>query len=254
MAIPASAVNTKNEDNLSSLKNLLEAGRVLQQAGNHHQPFNDKLDWVDTLIHTEELERRRFADYLNEELGAQLAAIKMKISSIEKDEKKLSAESVEAFRTGIHQLNDAVEQIRNLAYHETPANIDLGLNHAVTNLTARINDSGLLNVQLHIINSEIRLPVAMETTAYRIVQELLKNILFHSKAVNAGIFIYQHGSKLLIEVTDDGIGFNYQKELHHPRGLGLKKIFQRVQMLHGKIEVLSTNKVGSKFNIDLPLR
>ena len=81
-----------------------------------------------------------------------------------------------------------------------------------------------------------------------------EHINFYSKALNANIFMYQHGSKLLIEVSDDGSGFNYQKELHHPRGLGLKKIFQRVQMLGGKIDVLSTQKIGTKFSIEIPLK
>lgn len=243
-----------NEEKTSSLKKLLEAGRMLQQAGNHHHPFNEKLEWIETLIHTEELERRRFAEYLNDELGAMLAGIKLKFSTLENETDNLSVESKESFNTGVNLLDEAIEQIRNLAHHEMPMNMDFGLTNAINNLVNRINDSALLAIQIHIINSEISLPIALETTAYRILQELLKNIMYHSKAVNSKIFIYQHGSTLLMEISDDGIGFNYQKELHHPRGLGLKKIFQRVQMLGGKIDVLSTQKIGTKFSIELPLK
>lgn len=224
-----------NEEKTSSLKKLLEAGRTLQQAGNHHHPFNEKLEWIETLIHTEELERRRFAEYLNDELGAMLAGIKLKFSSIEKDTLNLSVDSKESFNAGVNLLDDAIEQIRNLAHHEMPINMDFGLTNAINNLVNRINDSALLAIQIHIINSEISLPIALETTAYRILQELLKNILYHSKAINSSIFIYQHGSTLLIEISDDGIGFNYQKELHHPRGLGLKKYFSVCKCLVEKL-------------------
>ncbi len=254
MAATTQSGKEMNEEKTSSLKKLLEAGRMLQQAGNHHHPFNEKLEWIETLIHTEELERRRFAEYLNDELGAMLAGIKLKFSSIEKETSNLSPESKESFNGGVNLLDEAIEQIRNLAHHEMPMNMDFGLTNAINNLVNRINDSALLAIQIHIINSEISLPIALETTAYRILQELLKNIMYHSKAVNSKIFIYQHGSTLLIEISDDGIGFNYQKELHHPRGLGLKKIFQRVQMLGGKIDVLSTQKIGTKFSIELPLK
>jgi len=254
MATIAEPGKEMNEEKVSSLKKLLEAGRMLQQAGNHHHPFNEKLDWIDTLIQTEELERRRFAEYLNDELGSMLSGIKLKFSAFEKDTSSLSPESKESFSSGVSLLDEAIEQIRNLAHHEMPMNMDFGLTNAINNLVNRINDSALLAIKIHIINSEISLPIALETTAYRILQELLKNIMYHSKAVNSSIFIYQHGSKLLIEISDDGIGFNYQKELHNPRGLGLKKIFQRVQMLGGKIDVLSTQKVGTKFSIELPLK
>ena len=254
MAAITQTSKDKNKEKTSSLKKLLEAGRLLQQAGNHHHPFNEKLDWIETLIHTEELERRRFAEYLNEDLGSMLAGIKLKFSSIEKEVTDLSPESKESFNSGINSLDEAIEQIRNLAHHEMPMNMDFGLTNAINNLVNRINESALLAVQIHIINSEISLPIALETTAYRILQELLKNIMYHSKAVNSSIFIYQHGSKLLIEISDDGVCFDYQKELHNPRGLGLKKIFQRLQMLGGKIDVLSTQKIGTKFCIELPLK
>ncbi len=242
------------DEKTSSLKNLLEAGRMLQQAGNHHSPFSEKLDWIETLIHTEELERRRFAEYLNEDLGSMLAGIKLKMESLEKEAQKFSADAKENLHSSLHLIDDAIGQIRNLAHHEMPMNMDFGLNNAINNLVNRINDSGLLALKIQIVNAEISLPIALETSAYRIMQELLKNIMYHSKAVNANIFMYQHGSTLLIEVSDDGSGFNYQKELHHPRGLGLKKIFQRVQMLGGKIDVLSTHKIGTKFSIEIPLK
>jgi len=242
-----------NVQDANSQKKLLHAGRLLHDNGNHHHPFNEKLEWVETLIHTEELERRRFAEYLNDELGSMLAGIKNKLSGIDSEKNIEKKESKQSLTESIQLLDDAIEQVRNLAHHEMPVNIDFGLQNALNNLVARINNSNLLQVECHILNAEISLPLALETTVYRILQELLKNSIYHSKANIATISVYQHGLQLVIDVTDDGIGFNYQKELHHPKGLGLKKVFQRIQMLGGKLEVLSTQKVGSRFHIEIPL-
>ena len=90
-------------------------------------------------------------------------------------------------------------------------------------------------------------------TFYRITQECVSNIVKHSRAKNAQVFIKKVENQISVKISDDGIGFvSNDEEFTEKRvGFGLKGIEERVRMLNGKLEIQSKNDVGTTILIDL---
>lgn len=208
---------------------------------------------LEAVLHSEERERKRIADFLNEDLGSLLSSVKLKFSLLDGDISKLSDSSKAEFDEALKMLDEAIGQLRNVAHEATPISLEFGLFKAVQSLTDRVNDSGLLKVNLFYESENFILKnKSLETTVYRIIQELLNNAIYHSKATETNIhFVFLHDS-LQIKVSDDGIGFNYEKEKTKTKGLGLIKIDQRVQVFGGVFQIKSSPEKGTYISIELP--
>jgi two-component system sensor histidine kinase UhpB len=110
------------------------------------------------------------------------------------------------------------------------------------------------------LNYEVNLktlPKINETisvTSYRIIQECLTNISRHAKAKNVDIqidYIKKNTSSAVIDITvkDDGVGFSKT----HRDGFGLSGMRERINEIHGKINITSEANRGVKLNIQLPI-
>src|SRR5205823_4762357 len=99
-----------------------------------------------------------------------------------------------------------------------------------------------------------RLPKDAEIHIYRIIQESLNNILKHSGAATAHIELKQGVSELRIEIFDDGRGFEQSTAPKIVGGLGLASIAERVRLLGGQHEFLSTLGKGARLSIRIPIK
>ena len=90
---------------------------------------------------------------------------------------------------------------------------------------------------------------------YRTLQELINNIIKHSKANKASLSISKKGNKLHIQITDNGIGIN-QGTINNPKsgGIGLRNMRSRIEYLGGRFLVDIKVKKGTKININISLR
>lgn len=239
-----------NETNLESIT-AIRSSHSLQRKGApvfHHKKL------LEAVLHSEERDRKRIADLLNEDLGSFLSSVKLKFGLLDTEISTLSDNANTEFKTAMRMLDEAIEQLRNIAHEATPISLEFGLVKAIQSLADRVNNSGLLKVNLHYESENITLKnKSLETTAYRIIQELLNNTIYHSKAKEANIYFTMLHDSLHIKMSDDGVGFNYEKEKISTKGLGLKKIDQRVQVFGGILEVKSSSEIGTYFNIELPL-
>jgi signal transduction histidine kinase len=130
--------------------------------------------------------------------------------------------------------------------------LDLGLEEAIKDLTSKIE----LQTDLHVWAS-ISLPPddltdVQKINIYRIIQEAINNTIKHAQATQIKVTIRQVEGELLLDIDDDGKGFNL-REKDMPKGIGLKNINSRVSYLNGKIIIDSTPDQGTHFHISIPL-
>ena len=92
-----------------------------------------------------------------------------------------------------------------------------------------------------------------EIKTFNIIQEILNNVLKHSKAKNAKVNIKENNGKLLISIIDDGIGFDKTK-INLKDGLGINQIDARIRMMKGDFFIDSKKGLGTKVKIDLPIQ
>jgi signal transduction histidine kinase len=192
------------------------------------------------------------ASDLHDSVGATLAAAKLQFNYLKNNKGKLKNED-ELFEKTSVLLDDAYTEIRAMAHLKNSGVIAKnGLLPAVEKLAKNVSATSALTIEVQDFGLDERLENSMEITVFRIIQELVTNIIKHSKASEASISITQHTDLLSIIVEDNGQGFN-QKSIHEKDGMGLANIERRVEHLEGSIEVDSTKGKGTTVLIDIPI-
>ncbi len=91
----------------------------------------------------------------------------------------------------------------------------------------------------------------LEGTVYRIAQEGLSNLHRHSQAQHAAVRLVEEGTQLVLEIQDDGVGFDPTRVAQ--RRFGLQGIRERTKLLHGRVEIDSAPGRGTRLRVELPL-
>jgi NarL family two-component system sensor histidine kinase LiaS len=100
------------------------------------------------------------------------------------------------------------------------------------------------------IINERRLPLEIEQSLYRVIQESLANVARHSEAKQVNVSITYNPESIEIQVSDDGVGFNINQR---PTGLGLRSMQERVELINGALFIESEPGKGTLIKVVAPL-
>ena len=207
---------------------------------------------INAMIEGQEKERLRLAGDLHDNLGGTLAAVKMHIGNLQANLSK--SDNPQGLLDKANTLiSEAYKDVRSIA-HERNSGVMAkeGLLPAIEKLASKVSSSNGLSIEVQDFGLEDRLSNHIEITIFRIVQELITNIIKHAQATEATISLTQHDSELNIMVEDNGKGFKVGK-LEDKDGMGLGSIERRVEHLEGTMEVDSSIGKGTNIIIDIPL-
>jgi PAS domain S-box-containing protein len=203
------------------------------------------------LMEVQEVERRHLAAELHDEIGQTLTGVKLMLDTIE----RLPPEAA-ARRLGDAQrlVDDLVVQVRELSLDLRPAMLDdLGLLPALAWLTGRYAAQTGVRVNFEPRALDRRLPPAVETAAYRIVQEALTNVARHAGVDVASVRVGIDEGQLRVEVIDEGVGFDAAIALGAGLSSGLTGMRERALLLGGSLAVESAAGCGTRVVAALPL-
>ncbi|HTL82578.1 MAG TPA: triple tyrosine motif-containing protein [Bacteroidia bacterium] len=204
---------------------------------------------MNAIIETEEKERKRIAGELHDGLGQLLSTARLNVAGLEESPDERDRVLL---KNSIQLLDQACEEVRTISHNMMPgALIRLGLISAVNELINKINDTEKLKIEYD-TDLEDRLPETMEIALYRIVQEVLNNMVRHAEAKNIVVKMKRSSNELLINISDDGKSFDVSK-IAESKGLGWKNIHSRVELLGGTIRVESESGKGTSIFISIPL-
>jgi signal transduction histidine kinase len=116
-----------------------------------------------------------------------------------------------------------------------------------------INATNSLNVSVEDFGLADRMENSLELTIFRIIQELVANIIKHAEATKANIQFTQHEDKLNIIVEDNGKGFDMSVVNRNESGMGIGSIEKRIEHLEGSFTVDSVLGKGTSILIDIPV-
>jgi signal transduction histidine kinase len=210
-----------------------------------------ELNSIDVLIEGQEKERQRLAENLHDNLGGTLAALKLNLQNLQQnqEDKKITKKSV---NNSLLLIDDAYQNVRNMAHEKSNGVVaSQGLLPALERLANTIS-SELLNLKVEHFGLKNRLDNSLEIRIFRIIQELVTNIIKHANANEATISLTNHNSTLNIIVEDNGKGFLPNK-ISKTEGIGLDTIEKRIENLGGTLEIDSYPNKGSSIIINLPL-
>lgn len=200
------------------------------------------------LVTGEEKERSRIARELHDGLGGILAAAQMHLSTLNtpqiSDQQKLTQSA--------QLVSSAAEETRRIAHNMLPETLlRLGLDEALKEYSRTITDSKLLEVEYESIGIKARLEASSELAIYRVIQELVNNIIKHAKASHALIQLHQHNNTLSITIEDNGHGFDTKAS--QKDGIGLANIKSRINFLNGSLNIKSDKEKGTSVYIEIQL-
>lgn len=213
---------------------------------------DQELTTIDAMISGQEKERQRLAGDLHDSVGATLAAAKLQFSHLQQHKSKLG-EMDDLFEKTGGLLDQAYEEIRSMAHLKNSGVIAKnGLLPAIKKLAKNASGTNSLKVQVEDFGLDGRLENSLEIAIFRVIQELITNVIKHANASEAIIAITQHEDSLSIIVEDNGKGFDATK-IETKEGMGLSSIERRIEHLEGTMEVDSTIGKGTSVLIDIPI-
>lgn len=210
-----------------------------------------KLAATEAVLKGEEKERTRLAKDLHDGLGGMLSGIKYSLNTM-KGNLIMTPDNAQAFERSMDMLDSSIKEMRRVAHNMMPeALVKFGLDTALKDLCNDTQQSGALEVRYQSINMEnANVDQTTAITIYRIIQELINNVMKHAGARTAIVQVSQTNGAISVTVEDDGKGFD-SSILDKSRGIGWSNIQSRVEFLKGKLDVQSAPGKGTSVHIEL---
>jgi signal transduction histidine kinase len=194
---------------------------------------------------------------LHDSLGQLLLVIKNRaflgLSVAESDKDTSNNEHAVQERKQLAEIlssaTEAISQTRHIAYALRPVNLErLGLTSALDEMIDNVADASGISFDVEIIVLQGILSLDAEINLFRIVQESINNIVKHSEASRAGVFITRDENAIEVRITDNGKGFDVPATANDKErrgGLGLTSIAERARILGGTYRFESTPETGT---------
>ncbi len=188
-------------------------------------------------IRLQEEERQRIAADLHDDAGPLLATARLYLNeNLVNQDKATQLQSIYQAR---QILDDTIQLVRNISHSLMPPTLkNFGLESAVNDLFQKISGSGSINASSRFHDYKERLKPEKELIVFRVVQELINNILKHSSSSFIHLTQNSHGDKFFLRIHHDGRGIiqsDFDKLNKSHIGLGLKNISSRLKVAHGSI-------------------
>ena len=193
------------------------------------------------LIIAQENERTRVAREIHDSVGQKLMLLTKKIKMVENsDLAKLSENTLEELRAisrGLYPpmieglgLTIAIESMIN----EVDAHTNLFFTNDIENIDNLLNKEDALHV-------------------YRIIQEVLNNIVKHAKAKAVFVMVGKNKNHIKLSIEDNGNGFDFSKEFNENLSLGMKTLKERAKIIKSKLEIKSQHQKGTVVQLEIPI-
>jgi len=193
----------------------------------------------------EQQERIRIARDLHDSIGQMLSVVKMNVSTMD---------TTNPVAAHTQQLVDkTITEVRNISHNLIPEELNFGLFNALEDIANKINEAGGATVTTNIPDSirQLQLSRQNELSIYRIVQEVLNNMIKHANATLITLDMERTGNNLLLVIKDNGKGFD-AAAINESKGIGWKNISARVHLLNGDLNVRSERLSGTTIEISIP--
>lgn len=204
---------------------------------------------ITATINGQELERKKIASFLHDNISALLSSAGMHLHA-HISQNQLSSQEIIKTKAILQEAHD---QVRDLSHELMPSLLArFGLFDALDELCEK-NSNSILNFKYSsAIDRNNRYDEDFEIKIYFIIMELLNNTIKHSQAGQAKLSLKENNKSLLIDIIDDGKGFDSSK-FHILEGFGLNQIKARLNSLKGTIEINSKLNVGVAIKIIVPI-
>ncbi|NDI98046.1 sensor histidine kinase [Flavobacterium sp. LaA7.5] len=239
--------NARKKEKISHQEKLIEKQK-LEKALKEYE-----LNSIDIMLEGQEKERQRIANELHDNLGSMLATLKINFENLKLRKSEINEDENRLYQKTDDLIEEAYQKVRRLA-HAKNAGVyaSEGLIPALKKLVQKVSIPKKLKVDFIPYGFNERLDNSQEITIFRIVQELITNIIKHAQATEASIQLTHHDDLINIIIEDNGVGFSTDK-MNAEDGMGIAAIQKKTEQLGGSFIIDSTPGKGTTILIDLPI-
>jgi two-component system NarL family sensor kinase len=193
------------------------------------------------VVTSQEEERARVSRELHDHICQLLVSIKYQFELVGHRLAHPGDQPVTAIDREITALSKAITEVRRISHDLRPALLDdLGLPAALEHIGNELAERSGLKVRVSPRVHEERLPELQAVSLFRVAQEALRNVERHAQATHIDIRLDDKDDKLVLRITDDGVGFDVKNiELSKDRGIGLTNMRERVERNGGSFALIS---------------
>ncbi|SMD35885.1 PAS domain S-box-containing protein [Reichenbachiella faecimaris] len=222
----------RNTGNITSRTN----GRISSVLG-VVQDITEQREISKSIFNAQQFERSRMARDIHDGIGQMLVAAKFKLSSLEAD----SEEELTRKKDDVEDLlATTIEEVRRVSRNLSNRHLEeFGLSKTMHYLMEEIENMGEFEVD-YIIDIPDDYDMELSNTIYRIAQEAISNIVKYAKAEHVSVRIEPVDKNIVLEIKDDGIGFDSEIKWN-----GIKNMKERTSLQNGHFEITSVPKKGT---------
>lgn len=209
-----------------------------------------ELKLIESVIQTEEAERRRIASDLHDGLGPELSTVKLYIQGL--IDATNDVEKNEISNKLMDLINHSIDNLSEISFNISPhILLDYGLEEAIKIYIDKLQIKPELEITTHFDKIE-RFDINKELTLYRTISELFNNTIKYADATEIKLEISIIKKEIYIYYADNGKGFSVEKELEKKTGMGIQNMISRIKSLEGTIKIQSKIDEGMSVAIYLP--
>jgi len=209
----------------------------------------NKIAILKAAVQGEDNERTRIARELHDGIGGMLSAAMMRFSGMHHDHKAIT--QIPAYKEAMDILGEMGDEIRKTAHNLMPeVLLKQPLPEALRAYCGKVQEGGTLQIDFQSYGSFGSLTEDFKLNVYRIIQELLKNVLQHAQASQALVQLMLNDHMLTVTVEDNGTGFDTTAT---KTGIGLHNLQTRVQSLDGHFTLESQAGEGTTVFIEFEI-
>lgn len=204
------------------------------------------------MIDGQEAERRRVSAELHDGLGQYISAIQLSLQKLEDECRLLGNDNLkQSYNTITTLVGKASEEVRAIARNLAPPRIEeFGLVAAIEDFCEQVKATGKLRIHFKHKSITTRPAPNLEINLYRIIQELLNNVMKHAQATRCSVQLTVTSKEVMLKVADNGKVFNAARKA---TGLGLQSIRARVNVHKGTVQFTSAKGKGTTVVVTIPV-
>ncbi len=203
---------------------------------------------LQAMIEGQEIERARIARELHDGVVQEIGSVILKSRHLLS---KLNLLKTKESQELIKSLESSNKDLRNISHQMMPRALkELGIISALKDMLEGSLNYTNLNFTFEHFNIKERLSEKIEITIYRITQELINNIIKHSKATEVSVQLFNTNKSVILIVEDNGVGIDNKR---NKKGIGLLNISSRLEVVKGEVNFEPSPKSGTLVTIKIPL-
>jgi PAS domain S-box-containing protein len=200
-----------------------------------------------------ERERADISREIHDKLGQSLTALKMDMSWLAKQKKVDGTELRLKTKSMITLIDETITTVKRISTELRPGLLDdLGLEAAIEWQVSDFQERAKIRCEVELGTGDLEINQEISTALFRILQESLTNVARHAKAKKVKVALKYINSKLILEISDDGVGIT-QSQISDMGSIGLMGMQERLYPLKGTFNITGSSGKGTTVKAIVPV-